>query len=153
MMNKPRLIQLVKIGQKHMGWDDDTYRAWLEKYTGKRSAKDCSEMDLSMLADLLRDMGALDKHGYASPAIPGGSGPDRPTQAQWRTALGLSKKLGMSGAVNDPALKTFCQRVAKVDNPRFLNRDGMHALISGLTAWHESRKKQSSKGLSAKPCC
>lgn len=140
MMDKPRLIQLVKIGQKRMGWDDDTYRAWLGKNTGKRSAKDCSEGQLSILADLLRDMGALDKPGYTPPAIPGGSGPDRPTQAQWRTALGLSKKLGMSGAVNDPSLATFCQRVAKVDNPHFLDRAGMHALISGLTAWHESRK-------------
>lgn len=150
-MNKPRLIQLVKIGQKRMGWDDDTYRAWLEKHTGKRSAKDCSEGQLSILADLLRDMGALDKTGCTPPAVPGGSGPDRPTQAQWRTALGLSKKLGMSGMATDPALLTFCKRVAKVDNPRFLDRAGMHALISGLAAWNEDRKRHvSGKPKSAK---
>lgn len=142
-MNKPRLLQLVKIGQKHMGWDDAVYRAWLEKHTGKRSAKDCSEAELSLAADLLRDMGALDKPGHPPPARPGGSGPDRPTQAQWRTALGLSKKLGMSGAANDPGLTTFCRRTAKVDNLRFLDREGMSALISGLVAWHESRKKRS----------
>lgn len=150
MMNKPRLIQLVKIGQKKMGWDDSTYRAWLEKNTGKRSAKDCSEAELSLAADLLRDMGALDRPGMA-PAIPGGSGPDRPTQAQWRTALGLAKKLGMSGAVNDPALLTFCKRVAKVDNPRFLDRAGMHALISGLAAWRDGRAKRTAKAKAA-PC-
>jgi hypothetical protein len=150
-MNKHRLIQLVKIGQKRMGWDDATYRAWLEKHTGRRSAKDCSEAQLSLAADLLRDMGALDQPG-AAPAIPGGSGPDRPTQAQWRTALGLSKKLGMSGMATDPALLTFCKRVAKVDNPRFLDRAGMHALISGLAAWEADRKKRGGTSRAGLPC-
>jgi hypothetical protein len=64
----------------------------------------------------------------------------------------LVEKLGMSGAVNDPALATFCKRVAKIDNPRFLDRDGMHALISGLTAWHESRKTRGTKAKEAAPC-
>lgn len=151
MMNKPRLIQLVKIGQKRMGWDDATYRAWLEKHTARRSAKDCSEAQLSLLADLLRDLGALDRPGMA-PATSVASGPDRPTQAQWRMALGLSKKLGMSGATNDPDLANFCKRVAKVDNPRFLDRRGMHALISGLTAWQEDRAKRTPKAKGTAPC-
>lgn len=151
-MNRNRLLSMIHVGKGRQGWDDDTYRAWLEKHTGRRSAKDCSEGQLSILADLLRDLGALDKPGHVPPTIPGGSGPDRPTQAQWHTALGLSKKLGMSGAVNDPSLATFCQRVAKVDNPRFLNREGMHALISGLTAWHESRKTRGKRAKEAAPC-
>ncbi len=142
MMDRSKLIQLVKIGQKNMIWDDDTYRAWLEKHTGKRSAKDCSDAELSLAGDLLRDMGALKRPCSEQQSIPGGSGPDRATQAQWRLALALSREVGMSGAPNDPALTTFCRRVAKVDNLRFLDKEGMRALICGLQAWKDGRKKR-----------
>lgn len=139
-MSKPRLIQLVKIGQKKMGWDDDVYRAWLEKHTGKRSCKDCSEMELSMLADELRDLGALDKPGETPAVVPGGSGPDRPTQKQWRAALGISRQLGMTGKPDDPAFVTFVKKLTKIDNPRFLDRNGMHTVMTGLQKWLEYRK-------------
>ena len=138
-MSAPRLIQLIKIGQKRLGWDDALYRAWLEKHTGKRSAKDCSEAQLSALADEMRDLGALDKPGEVA-RIPGGSGPDRPTQRQWRAALGLSKKLGMTGKPDDPAFITFCKKITKLENPRFLNRDGISGLILALENWHAWRK-------------
>ncbi|MDP2961322.1 MAG: regulatory protein GemA [Sulfurimicrobium sp.] len=134
-----RLIQLIKIGQKRLGWDDAIYRAWLEKHTGKRSAKNCSEAELSALADEMRDMGALDMPGGATP-VPGGSGPDRPTQRQWRAALGLSKKLGMTGKPDDPAFVTFCKKITKLENPRFLDSKGVSALILALENWHAWRK-------------
>ena len=132
-MSKSSLIQLVKIGQKRLGWDDDIYRAWLEKHTGKRSCKNCDEAELSILADEMRDLGALDQAGSQTPA--GSHGANRPTQKQWRAALGMSKKCGMSGMVNDPSFITFCKKIAKVDNPRFLTREGISAVIVGLERW------------------
>ena len=140
-MNKPRLIQLIKIGQKKLGWDDDVYRGWLERHTGKRSSKDCSEAQLSMLADELRDLGALDQAGVAT-TPPGGSGADRPTQRQWRAALGLAKKCGLTGKPDDPAFITFCKRIAKVENPRFLTREGVSDVMVGLERWHADRKNK-----------
>lgn len=145
-MNKPRLIQLIKIGQKRLGWDDDVYRAWLEKHTGKRSCKDCSEGQLSMLADELRELGALDQ-AEAVNAPPGGGGADRPTERQWRTALGLAKKCGLSGKLNDPGFASFCKRVAKVDSPRFLTREGISAVIVGLERWFADRNKQEKRSV------
>lgn len=136
---KARLIQLIKIGQKRMGWDDALYRAWLEKRTGKRSAKDCSEAELSALADEMRDLGALDQPRTATKR-PGGSGPDRPTQRQWGAALGLSKKLGMTGKPDDPAFISFCKKITKLENPRFLDSKGISALILALENWHAWRK-------------
>lgn len=141
---KPRLIQLIKIGQKRLGWDDALYRAWLEKHTGKRSAKDCSEAELSALADEMRGLGALDQPGEAA-RIPGGSGSGRPTQRQWRAALGLSKKLGMSGKPDDPAFITFCKKITKLENPRFLDSKGVSALILALEHWHAWRKAHPGK--------
>lgn len=137
-MSKSRLIQMIKIGQKRLGWEDALYRTWLKKHTGKRSCKDCSEAELSMLADELRDLGALDQAGAQTP--PGGSGADRPTQKQWRTALGLSKKCGMTGKPDDPAFITFCKKVAKIENTRFLTREGISAVIVGLERWEAYRE-------------
>ena len=140
-MNKPRLIQLIKIGQKKLGWDDDLYRAWVEKHTGKRSSKDCSEAELSALADELRDLGALDQAGVDT-KTPGGSGADRPTQRQWRAVLGLAKKCGLTGKPDDPGFITFCKRIAKVENPRFLTREGISDVMIGLERWHTDRKNK-----------
>jgi hypothetical protein len=138
-MNKPRLIQLVKIGQKNLGWEDDVYRAWLEKHTGKRSCKDCSEAQLSVLADEMRALGALDQAEVVTP--PGGSGADRPTQRQWSSVLALAKKCGLTGGYDDPAFITLCKRIAKVENPRFLTREGVSDVMVGLERWAAYRKK------------
>lgn len=141
---KNRLIQLIKIGQKRLGWEDDLYRAWLEKHTGKRSCKDCSEAELSALADELRDLGALDQAGAVT-SPPGGSGPDRPTRRQWSAALRLAKKCGLTGKPDDPAFVTFCKRISKVENPRFLTRDGISKIMTGLERWLRYKQKKREK--------
>lgn len=144
-MNRPALLKMIHAGARRMGWDKDetTYRTWMEKHTGKRSCKDCTDADLSLLVDELRDLGALDPSPRAP--LPANGSADRPTQHQWRYALDLAKKLGMSGAVHDPSLVAFCKRVAKVDSLRFLDREGMRALITGLENWHQSRQKKTAK--------
>lgn len=139
-MNRKRILGMIHIAVKRLGWDDATYRAWLEKQTGRTSCKDCGDAQLSLVGDLLRDMGALDPPD----TVPGtgGSGPDRPTQAQWRLVVKLSKDCGLSGATNDPGLKTLCARVAKIDNPRFLDKRGIQALINALEGWATSKRKR-----------
>ena len=138
-MNRAALNKMLHAGAKHLGWDEETRRAWMQKHTGQRSSKECSDGQLSLLVDLLRDLGALAPNPKAP--LPATGNPEQPTQQQWRYALDLSKKLGMSGAAHDPALITFCKRVCKVDNPRFLDRLGMKALIIGLQNWLESKRK------------
>lgn len=142
-MNRIRLLGMIHVAVKHLAWDDGVYRAWLEKQTGHASCKDCSDRQLSLVADLLRDMGALDK--LAPVKGTGGSGPDRPTQAQWRCVVKLSKDCGLSGSLEDPGLATLCNRVAKIANPRFLDRHGVHALITALERWAASKAKRKSK--------
>jgi hypothetical protein len=139
-MNRAALIKMLHVGPRRLGWDDDTYRAWLEKHTGKRSAKDCNDSELSLLADALRDLGALEQQPAAPRTAPGRVGADRPTQQQWRAALAIAKKLGMSGMVTDPAFITFCKKTAQVENPRFLDRSGMSVLITGLDNWLKYRQ-------------
>jgi phage gp16-like protein len=144
-MNRARLYAMIHLAIKRLGWDDATYRAWLEKHTGRRSCSDCSDGQLSLAADLLRDLGALEQ---PAPLPVGGSGPDRPTQAQLRAVKSAAKKCGLSGAFNDPGLLTLCRRVAKVDNIRFLDRHGVSVLINALDGWAASKAKRRKAGTS-----
>ena len=141
-MNRSALYKMLYAGAKRLGWDEDTRRDFMEKHTGKRSAKECSDDELSLLVDQLRDLGALEPSPNA-PLTATGS-PDRPTQHQWRYALDMTKRLGWSGAAHDPRLIAFCRRVCKADNPRFLDRHGMRSLILGLEGWLKLRRKQAS---------
>lgn len=143
-MNRNRILGMIHVAVKRLGWDDATYRAWLGKQTGKASCKECSESQLSLVADLLRDLGALDQPAAVKGT--GGGGRDRPTQAQWRYAIALSKECGLSGALNDPGLVTLCNRVAKIANLRFLDKAGMRALITALEGWAASKKKRTGAG-------
>ena len=143
-MNRPALLKMLHAGARRLGWDEDTRRAWMKKHSTQSSAALCSDGELSLLVDLLRDLGALDPSPHAP--LPATGNPEQPTQQQWRYALDMSKKLGMTGAAHDPALIAFCQRVCKVDNPRFLDRLGMKALILGLENWLKSRQKKATKG-------
>lgn len=138
-MNRNRILGMIHVAVKRLGWDDATYRAWLEKQTGHASCKGCSDAQLSLVADLLRDMGAIDPPAAVKGT--GGSGPDRPTQAQWRLVVSLSKQCGLSGAIDDPGLATLCECVAKIANPRFLDRRGIHTLITALEGWAASKKR------------
>lgn len=139
-MNRAALIKMLHAGARRQGWDEDTRRAWMQLHTAQNSCSTCSDAELSLLVDLLRDLGALAPTPNAP--LPTTGSADRPTQQQWRYALALSKKLGMSGAAHDPALIAFCKKVAKVENPRFLDRDGMRALLLGLENWLKSRQRK-----------
>ncbi|MDP2834612.1 MAG: regulatory protein GemA [Pseudomonadota bacterium] len=130
-MNRARLIALIHAGARALGMDEATRRDWIEKHTGKRSCKDCSEADLSRLGDDLRANGF--QPGPATKA-PGGNGPGRPTKAQWGLIAKLAKQKGMTG-LDDAGLATLAKKVCKVDSLRFLDQHGARALILALERW------------------
>ena len=51
------LIAKIKIAQKELGLDDATYRAVLERVTGKRSCTECSIPELERVVEDLRQHG------------------------------------------------------------------------------------------------
>ncbi len=141
-MSRAYLIKLIKTGQRFMGWDDDTYRGWLEKQTSRRSSTACTDAQLAHLVDELRAL------GFAPPPAPrakGGSGPGHPTLRQWSKVEMLAKRLGFTG-MDDPGLATFCRRVAKVDTPRFLDARGISHFIIALEKWLASKETQPQPG-------
>ena len=145
MTNRRSLIAMVHIGKARLGMDDATYRAWLEKHTGKRSSTDLTDKDLAGLVKVLRDQGALEE-APAKAKVIAGRGTNRPTDAQWKTARGFAKKIGLDGGLDGEAFASFVKRIAKVDNPRFLTKSSMAKVIIGLEKWHEDRLRKADVG-------
>lgn len=143
-MSRRDWYAMVHMGCKRLGMDESIRRAWMEKHTGKRSSKDCTDAELSRLCDLLRAAGALDDGRPLGKAATGGKGADRPTRAQWIKLKGLCKKRGWSDGIDDPGFSTFVRRIAKVDNPRFLTKTSVRSVILGLEHWieHDRKKEQ-----------
>lgn len=142
-MSRREWIKIVHLGAQRLGMDEPTRRSWMEKHTGKRSSTDCTDRELSRLCDLLRAAGALDDGRPLGKADSGGKGLDRPTRKQWIKLKVLCERRGWSDGFDDPMFATFVRRIAKVDNPRFLTRNGVRAVILGLERWIEhDRKKQ-----------
>ena len=68
------LIAKIKIAQKELGLDDLTYRAVLERVTGKRSCTECSIPELERVVEDLR------QHGF-TPKKTAGRRPNRRSSA------------------------------------------------------------------------
>lgn len=134
MATRAQYYAMIHMGAARLGYTDDAdYRAWLEQLTGKRSAKECTSDELAALVSTLRTCNALENPRLKG--VKGGRGEDdRPTDAQWRLANGLCRKLDMSGC-DDARFAAFAKRIVKVDHPRFLTRQSMRTLIAALTKW------------------
>ncbi len=139
MTTRKALIAMVHIAKSRMGMDDETYRDWLAKNTGKRSSSDLSDRQLATLVQTLRQGGYLDE-APATAKVIAGKGANRPTDAQWKTARGLVKKLGLDGGLDGEAFASFVKRVGKVDNPRFLTKTTMASVLVGLEKWWTDRE-------------
>ena len=115
------------------GHGRDAYEDWLWLHTQKRSASALSEDQRAVLIKQLRSDGALPERAR------GGSGrtvdgAERPTSAQWAKIGGLARSFGWAG-LEDPALKAFCARTAKVASTRFMTRAQASAVIIGMENW------------------
>lgn len=141
MPTRNQLYAMIHIGASRLGYKEDAdYRAWLEGLTGKRSATECTPLELNGLVTTLRACNALKNPRLKG--VKGGRGQgERPTDTQWRTANGLCRTLGMSGC-DDPQFAAFAKRTAHVDNPRFLTLKKMQSVIAGLHSWAGNVKRK-----------
>ena len=66
---KGKMIQLIHIAKGKLGLDDETYRAILERKTGKSSSKAMSMSELDAVLDHMRSLGFEDRaQGQPKPA-------------------------------------------------------------------------------------
>lgn len=119
------------LAKKQFGQDEETRRAHLERHTGQRSAADCTDAQLTAVANAMA--------AEQDSAI-GGIGLDRPTKPQWARLAALSRARGWDG-LDDARLKGFIRRTAKVAAARFLTRELISKVIMGLENWADSPDK------------
>ena len=117
----------------------EAYEDWLERHTGKRSAgKLTTDGRIALIKQLRRD-------GLIPERERGGMGPtnkgaDRPTPAQWNKMGGLARSMGWEKGLEDPRLRSFVSRTAKVHSARFITRTQASKVIMGLEEWVRQRR-------------
>lgn len=142
------LLAMVHAARRTLALDDESYRALLERLTGKRSCRDMSGQELQLVVDHLRTQGAIEQRTRGH--YPGGAGEfdNRPTAAQMGTIERLAGAAGYAG-LTDPRFAAFLRRTAHVDSARFLDRARASRVISGLVQvarWRGRSRRAASEG-------
>lgn len=110
----------------------DDYEAWMTRRTGKASAGKLTRQERIDLIAALRKEGLVPdgrgKGGRGETV----AGEERPTRAQWGRIGGLARGLGWDGGLEDPRLKAFVKRTAKLSSTRFLTKVDATSIILGL---------------------
>ncbi|WP_367971624.1 regulatory protein GemA [Vibrio scophthalmi] len=119
----------VELGE----FTDEAYRRTLVDMTGKSSCKAMNHGELEQIITHLKQFGYLEASKRYQPVKT--SNPNRPTDAQWRKLAALCYDKGWQEGLKDKALTAFVKRTAGVTNPRFLTRQSISDVITGLERW------------------
>ena len=107
------LLAKVQIARRQLSIAEDDYRAILQRITGCRSSKDCSERQLEAVLAEFRRLGWTPKAGKA-----GGNAYGKP---HVRKIYALWREAGIVGAFADTsktALRSFVERQTRYGGPR-----------------------------------
>lgn len=135
-MSRNPLLAKVHIAKKRLGLDDETYRAVLQRVTGRTSSKDLSEHQLLLALAEFRRLGW--EEPAAAKARKSGKPHVRKVWVMWR-------ELCDAGIPREPtraALRSFVERMTKVTDPEWLSPEQAIVVIEALKAWRARGKKE-----------
>ncbi|MDR0639532.1 MAG: regulatory protein GemA [Spirochaetaceae bacterium] len=149
---RKNLIRLVHTGKVKLGWDEDTYRAFLWGVCGKETAADMSVRELCDAANGMRRAGFAEKALRVRPEERG-----RATLSQLEYIKGMWAVCARNKSGR--ALGAFVRRIAHVDAMRFLTVETARNVILALRDMMEkagydpdtSQKASEQKTGAAKP--
>jgi hypothetical protein len=126
------MIAAIHTLRPHAGLaDDETYRDYLERETGKRSAKDLTAAEAPRVIEKLRDLA-----GGGVAAKGAVAGLDGPIGSKLRALWISGYNLGVVRDRSDKAMLGFLQRQTGVSHVRFLQEAGAgSAAVEGLKSW------------------
>lgn len=138
----PRLAK-IHIARKELRLDDGTYRAILERLTGRTSSAECTDAQLDRVLDEFKAKGwtptVVAGSALASPT----AGDRRPRRAD-HPAAGKARALWISlhrlAVIRDPSeagLEAFARRQLKVDRLQWADQGQVYKLIEALKAMAE----------------
>ena len=138
-MTRRALLAQVHIAAKALALDDHTYRAVLERVTGKRSAAECTQPELTAAVREFQRLGWRPQRGRAGT----GRGSGRPghiskARALWRSLWCLDEVEGDG----DEALAAYAARMTRsvaqpagIQRLQWLDAAGWNKAIKGLNGW------------------
>lgn len=132
MMNP---LAAIHVGKKQLALDDDTYRALLERVTGKRSSKDMTPAELAAVLEDMRRLGF-----DPAPLAAGGRSPARRATGRYAAKLQAlwiaAWNLGVVRNRDDAAMLAFVERQTGIAHTRFLgNAEDAKKAIEALKKW------------------
>ncbi|EFO33244.1 protein gp16 [Roseibium sp. TrichSKD4] len=138
-------VQMLRIAQKQLGLDDDTYRDKLETLTGKRSTRDLSERERQKVYTAFQADGFVPKR--PAPKAGRATGKFAPKlQALWIAGWNL----GVVKNRTDKAMLAFLFRQTGIEHSRFLHHgEDANKVIEALKAWLKREMVSKELGLNA----
>lgn len=120
----------LHVARKQLGLDEDTYRDALERATGRRSAKDMSEIERKQAIQYFKGKGFMPAPGRKRSKL---AGPfSAKLQALWIGAWNLALVRNR----DDAALLAFVKRQTGIDHTRFLkDADDAYKAVEALKSW------------------
>ncbi len=130
---RTRDLKLIHIAKKQMAWDENTYRAILERITGNASAADLNAKQRSAVIDEFVRLGWKIK-SHKSHRKPGTVPEDR-QRLVWKIGAYLADA-GRSWAYADG----IARRVCKVESVRFCTPEQLHKIVAALEYDQQRRR-------------
>lgn len=133
------LLAKVHLAKKGLGLDDDTYRAVLERETGRRSSADCTVQELEHLVAHFRAQGFVPKTiagGRKDSAVQRRPRPaDHPVAKKARAMWISLHQLGVVENASEQALEAFAKRQLGVERLQWMDQGFSSKLIDALKDW------------------
>ncbi|KAF1043230.1 MAG: hypothetical protein GAK35_02322 [Herbaspirillum frisingense] len=126
---KKREIRLIKIAQRELGIDEETYRSMLWAIARVRSA---SDLDWTGRKKVLEHM---KKSGFKVKRTPNNPNANDATYRKVRQLWSEMHRAGIIEHDTDQAVNAYVKRLTRVDDFRFLNSHQVATIIESLKRW------------------
>lgn len=125
------LIAKIHIAKKSLGLDDDTYRSLLRRIVKKESAAKCTDAQLVLVLNALKDKGFKPAPGKTYRTASKGRQDLPKIYALWA-------QLQDYGAIREKSLQAldkYCKRMTGIDCVQWLDEKTAQKLIECLKKW------------------
>lgn len=127
-------LAAIHVGAKRLGFDDDAYRAFLFRITGRRSAAELDQAGRTRVIEELRQFGfkrtpAAEKRARRMA-----------DNTQLALIYGIWKQLRYAGALKDASerhLSAFVKKMTGIERAEWLAPEEAVKVIEGLKAWRD----------------
>lgn len=127
-------LAAIHVGAKRLGFDDETYRDFLFRVAGRRSAADLDQDGRTRVIEELR------KFGFARTPTDEKRSKRIVDNSQLGMIYGLWKQLRYAGALqvtSERRLSAFVKKMTGIERPEWLAPEEAVKVIEGLKQWRD----------------